>query len=252
MKIDGNFVAVVTGGSSGLGLATVKLLLSLGAKVVIADINAELGETVSKSLKSPFFKMDVTKEENVKALFEFAKKTFGKVSAVVHCAGVVTMGTIIYSKGVASSEEMERLLKINVVGTFNVAKLGAKLMSEQPEVDGERGVIIVVSSVAGIEGQRGQVIYSATKGAVLGMVLPMARDLGKYKIRVMGIAPGVFHTPMGDGLNKKAVDHMITQIPWNRLGEAEEFAKLSQSIIENSYATGTTWRLDGGIRLPYL
>jgi NAD(P)-dependent dehydrogenase (short-subunit alcohol dehydrogenase family) len=149
MKIDGNFVAVVTGGSSGLGLATVKLLLSLGAKVLIADLNTELGNELSVQLKTPFFKVDVSNEENVRELFEFAKKTFGKVSGVVHCAGVVTAGTIIYSKGVASTSEMERLLKINVVGTFNVAKFAAKLMSEQPEVEGERGVIIVVSSVAG-------------------------------------------------------------------------------------------------------
>lgn len=149
MRIDANFVAVVTGGSSGLGLATVKLLLSLKAKVVIADINADLGDTVSKETGSPFFKVDVTNEENVKQLFEFAKKTFGKVDAVVHCAGVVTAGAIIYSKGVASSDEMERLLKINVIGSFNVAKFAAKMMSEQPEVEGERGVIIMVSSVAG-------------------------------------------------------------------------------------------------------
>lgn len=139
-----------------------------------------------------------------------------------------------------------------MVGTFNVAKLAAKMMSEQPEVEGERGAIIVVSSVAGYEGQRGQTIYAASKGAVNGMVLPLARDLGKYKIRVMGIAPGVFHTPMGDGLQKKALEHMITQIPAGRLGQADEFAKVSQAIIENPYATGTTWRLDGGIRLPYL
>ena len=113
---------------------------------------------------------------------------------------------------------MEKLLKINVVGTFNVAKFAAKLMSQQPEVQGERGAIILVSSVAGYEGQRGQVIYAATKGAVNGMVLPLARDLGKYKIRVMAIAPGVFHTPMGDGIQKKAIDHMTAQVPWGRLG----------------------------------
>ena len=252
MKIDGNFVAVVTGGSSGLGLATVKLLLSLGAKVVMADINSDLGKDISNELNTPFFQVDVVKEDSVKQLFEFTKKTFGKVNAVVHCAGVVTAGTIIYSKGVASTEEMERLLKINVIGTFNVAKLAAKMMSEQSEVEGERGVIIVVSSVAGYEGQRGQTIYAATKGAVNGMVLPLARDLGKYKIRVMGVAPGVFHTPMGDGLQKKAVEHMITQIPAGRLGNSDEFAKISKAIIENPYATGTIWRLDGGIRLPYL
>ena len=113
-------------------------------------------------------------------------------------------------------------------------------------------MIIIVSSVAGIEGQRGQVIYAATKGAVNGMVLPMARDLGKYKIRVMAIAPGVFLTPMADGIQKKAIEYMATQIPLGRLGRSEEFAKVAQSIIENPYASGSVWRLDGGIRLPYL
>lgn len=252
MRIDKNFVAVVTGGSSGLGEATVRHFASLGAKVVVADLNDEQGQEVAKQTGSVFFKTNVTNEENVEALFAFTRKTYGRVSAVVNCAGVVTAGTIIYSKGTASTSEMERLLKINVVGTFNVAKFAAKAMSEQPEVEGERGVIILVGSVAGEEGQRGQVIYAATKGAVNAMAMPLARDLGKYKIRVMTIAPGVFHTPMADGLQQKAVDHMITQVPVGRLGRSEEFAKLSAAIVENPYASGSVWRLDGGIRLPYL
>ena len=252
MRIDANLVAVVTGGSSGLGLSTAKLLSGLGAKVVIADINAEQGQEAANQTKGVFFKTNVADENNVKELFEFTKKTYGKVDAVVHCAGVVTAGTIIYSKGVLSTKEMERVLKINVIGSFNVAKFAAKMMSEQPEVEGERGVIIMVSSVAGYEGQRGQVIYSASKGAVNGMVLPMARDLGKHKIRVMAVAPGVFQTPMADALQKKAVDHMCKQIPVGRLGQADEFAKVAQAIIDDPYATGTVWRIDGGIRLPYL
>lgn len=125
-------------------------------------------------------------------------------------------------------------------------------MSEQSEVDGERGVIIVVSSVAGYEGKGGQAVYSSTKGAINSMVLPLARDLAKYRIRVMGIAPGIIQTPMSDRVPKKAIDHMVTQIPWGRVGQADEFAKLAQAIIENSYATGSMWRLDGGIRAPYL
>ena len=145
------------------------------------------------------------------------------------------------------------MLKINVIGTLNVCKYGAKLMSAQPELEsGERGVIINVASVAGFEGQKGQVVYSASKGALIGMTLPMARDLGKFKIRVMTLAPGIFKTPMGDGINEKYLQIMNNNTPLGRLGNPSEFALACEAIIKNPYATGDTWRLDGGIRLPYL
>lgn len=147
---------------------------------------------------------------------------------------------------------MEKVLKINVIGTLNVSKHAAKVMSEQEEVEGERGVIINVASVAGFEGQKGQVVYSASKGALIGMTLPMARDLGKYKIRVMTIAPGIFETPMGSGISKKFLETMLQNTPLGRLGNSTEFALAVEGIIKNPYATGDTWRLDGGIRLPYM
>lgn len=221
MKIDKSLVAVVTGGASGLGLATVELLRSQGANVVIADLNEDLGKEVAERLGCKFFKTNVVDEKNVQELFKFTLQEYKKVHAVVNCAGIIAAGTIIYSKGVVSSELMEKVLKINVVGTLNVSKYGAKIMSEQEELEsGERGVIINVASVAGIEGQKGQVIYSASKGALIGMTLPMARDLGKYKIRVMTIAPGIFKTPMGDGINEKYLKIMMNNTPLGRLGSS--------------------------------
>ena len=170
---------------------------------------------------------------------------------VVNSAGIIAAGTIIYSKGVASSSVMEKVLKINVIGTFNMSKWGAKYMSGQEEVDGERGVIINVASVAGIEGQKGQTIYSASKGAIIGMTLPMARDLGKFKVRVMTVAPGIFMTNMGAGIKKEVVEQLNQVTPLGRMGVAKDFAHVCKAMVENPYATGDVWRLDGGIRLPY-
>lgn len=147
---------------------------------------------------------------------------------------------------------MEDVLKINVIGTLNVCKYAAKVMSQQEEINGERGVLINVASVAGFEGQKGQIVYSASKGAIIGMTLPMARDLGKFKIRVVTIAPGVFDTPMGSGINKKMSENIIANTPLNRVGAPSQFAVTVEAIIKNPYATGDTWRIDGGIRLPYL
>ena len=252
MRIDKSLVAVVTGGASGLGLATVELLRGQGAQVVIADLNEEQGNEVAKRLGCKFFKTNVADEKNVQELFKFTLEHYKKVHVVVNSAGIISAGTTIYSKGVVSSEVFEKVLKINVIGTLNVSKHGAKIMSEQEEKDGERGVIINVASVAGFEGQKGQVAYSASKGAIIGMTMPMARDLGKYKIRVMTLAPGIFMTPMGSGISKKYLETMIANTPIGRLGESPEFAKACEGIITNPYATGDVWRLDGGIRLPYM
>lgn len=203
MRLDKSLVAIVTGGASGLGLATVELLRAQGVQVVIADLNEEQGNEIAKKLNCLFFKTNVADEKNVEQLIKFTVESYKKIHVVVNCAGIVSAGTTIFSKGVVSSEVMEKVLKINVIGTLNVSKHAAKVMSEQKELNGERGVIINVASVAGFEGQKGQVVYSASKGALIGMTLPMARDLGKYKIRVMTIAPGIFETPMGSGISEK-------------------------------------------------
>ena len=220
MKIDKSLVAIVTGGASGLGRATVELLRSMQAQVVIADLNEDLGNELAKKLECEFFKTNVIDEKNVQDLFKFTIEKYKRVHVIVNCAGIISAGTLIYSKGVVSSDVMEKVLKINVIGTLNVSKYGAKIMSEQEEINGERGVIINVASVAGIEGQKGQVVYSASKGALIGMTLPMARDLGKYKIRVMTIAPGIFETPMGSGISQKYIELMNKNTPLGRLGNA--------------------------------
>ncbi len=228
------------------------MLRNQGVQVVIADLNEEQGKEIAKKLGCLFFKTNVADEKNVEQLIKFTVENYKKIHVVVNCAGIIAAGMTIFSKGVVSSENMEKVLKINVIGTLNVSKHAAKVMSEQEEVEGERGVIINVASVAGFEGQKGQVVYSASKGALIGMTLPMARDLGKYKIRVMTIAPGVFETPMGSGINKKFLEIMLQNTPLGRLGNPSEFAIAVEGIIKNPYATGDIWRLDGGIRLPYL
>ena len=252
MKIDKSLVAIVTGGASGLGLATVELLRAQGAQVVIADLNEDQGKEIATRLECKFFKTNVADEKNVQELFKFVQEHYKRVHVVVNCAGVIAAGTTIYSKGVVSSEVMEKVLKINVIGTLNMCKHAAKLMSESEPINGERGVLINVASVAGFEGQKGQVVYSASKGALIGMTLPMARDLGKYGIRVMTLAPGIFETPMGAGISKKYLEIMNANTPLGRLGNPSEFALACEGIIKNPYATGDTWRLDGGIRLPYM
>lgn len=220
--------------------------------MVIADLNTEAGERLAREVGCLFFKTNIIDEENVKALFEFTQKNYTDVHIVVNCAGVLSAGTTLWSKGVLSSEEMMKVLKINVVGTFNVSKYAALHMSKQAEVsEGERGVIVNVASVAGEEGQKGQVVYAASKGAIIGMTLPMARDLGKFGIRVMTIAPGIFQTPMGDHVPAKVGDVLKSNTPLGRMGKPIEFAQLTAAICENSFATGTVWRVDGGIRLPF-
>jgi NAD(P)-dependent dehydrogenase (short-subunit alcohol dehydrogenase family) len=255
MKVEG-LVAVFTGGASGLGRATVEAFSKKNCKVVIADLNQALGDELVKQIgddKAIFVKTDVSNEEDAKNLINAAVNKFGSIHIVVNCAGILSAAPIITSKGVASTDELMKVLKVNVVGTFNMSKWAAARMATQTPLEGgERGVIINVTSVAGIEGQRGQVVYSASKGAIIGMTLPMARDLGRYGIRVVAIAPGIFHTPMGKEVHENIVKALAKSTPLGRLGDPAEFAHFTIAIAENSYLTGSTLRLDGGIRLPYL
>lgn len=257
MKVEG-LVVVVTGGASGLGEATVLRFAGLKCKVVIADLNEEAGNALVEKLggkeNAIFVKTDVSDEKAAENLISEAVKAFGKVDVVVNCAGILSVAMTVTSKGPAKSSEMLRTLKINVIGTFNVTKAAAFQMSKQEPIGDmkERGVIINVASVAGYEGQRGQVCYSASKGAIIAMTLPLARDLGKFGIRVVTLAPGTFITPMGSSINPKVLDDIRKQTPINRLGAVEEFANAAEFMVSNSYMTGETIRLDGGLRLGYL
>lgn len=254
MKLEGS-VAIVTGGASGLGEATVKRLISEGCKVVIADLQEERGKALVDSFgseKSLFVKTNVADEASVQNLIDKTIEKFGGFQIVINSAGVFHNGSILSKK--CTSKDFLRLLSINVVGTFNVSKAAATHMVKQPTLNdkGERGVIITVASVAGFEGQSGQTIYGGTKGAILGMTLPMARDLGKFGVRVVTVAPGPFYTPMGDQIDPKFIDAFNKATPLGRLGDPVEFADICVSACRNSYLTGTSIRVDGGLRLGHL
>ena len=255
MKLE-NLVAIVTGGASGLGEGACQCLSAAGCKVVVADLNKELGEALAKSLKteSIFVQVDVSSEESIRNLIEKTVAAFGAIHIVLNCAGIINATPIVSSRGVATSAEFLKVFNINVLGTFNVSKYAAQQIMKQPVLneEKERGVILNVASVAGFEGQRGQVIYGGSKGAIIGMTLPMARDLGKYGIRVLTIAPGVFMTPMGKGLNPKIQKSLEDQTTLGRLGVPREFGDAVVSLARNSYMTGTTVRIDGGIRLSHV
>ncbi|KRX06002.1 hypothetical protein PPERSA_01080 [Pseudocohnilembus persalinus] len=255
MKIDQNTVALVTGGASGLGEQTVRQLVQLGAKVMIADLNEENGNNMAKELGNQvkFFKTNVTDEENVKNLVEETVKAFGAIHIVVNSAGIISAGKFLNKKGrQIEVKDFMKCIQINVVGTFLVSKYASAQMAKQEYINEqqERGVIIMVASVAAFEGQQGQTTYSASKGALVGMTLPMARDLGVFGIRVVTIAPGLFMTPMGSSLPEKAKVALEKSTALGRLGIPEEFAQMAVSIAQNSYLTGVTIRIDGGIRFP--
>ena len=257
MKIEG-FVAIVTGGASGLGEATVQKLASLKCKVAIADLNEEAGNALVTKLggkeNAIFVKTDVSDEQAAEKLVEETVKAFGAVHIVVNSAGVLSVAPTVSSKGPAKAAEMLRTLKINVLGTFNVSKAAAYQMTKQKPIGEkeERGVIINVASVAGIEGQRGQVCYSASKGAIIGMTLPLARDLGKFGIRVMTIAPSIFKTPMAKDMNDQIEAFFKMLTPIGRIGDPPEFADAVVSLASNSFLTGEVVRLDGGLRLGHI
>ncbi|MFE8699652.1 3-hydroxyacyl-CoA dehydrogenase [Cytobacillus sp. FJAT-54145] len=246
-------IAIVTGGASGLGEATVRNMVKNGGKVAILDLQEdranqlveELGENVI------FFKTNVSSEEDVQKAIDGTIATFGPFNTVVNCAGIGAAEKTV-SKGKAHSfNTFKKVIEVNLVGTFNVIRLAAeKLVANTPNEEGERGVIINTASVAAFEGQIGQVAYSASKGGVVGMTLPIARDLARDGIRVVTIAPGLIETPLFGGLNEQAKAALESQVPFpSRLGRPSEYAHLAQSIIENPMLNGETIRLDGAIRM---
>jgi NAD(P)-dependent dehydrogenase (short-subunit alcohol dehydrogenase family) len=249
MKTTG-IVVVVTGGGSGLGLATAEYMLSLGNKVAVIDLRFD--DTLNPH-PTNFIKVNgsVTSKKDIDAAFKTVVEKFGRIDAVVNCAGVISIGLLVAKKKQyeANENEFEKVLKINVIGTFIVSKAYVDLKIAH---NWDSGVIINISSVASEDGQNGQTIYSASKGAINGMTLPMARELGKYKIRVVTIMPGPIRTKMGDKLTPKAEEALTKSSALGRYGEPIEFAQFVKAIIENEYLTGCNLRLDGGTRTPKL
>ncbi|MCI4674865.1 3-hydroxyacyl-CoA dehydrogenase [Candidatus Mycolicibacterium alkanivorans] len=244
-------VAVVTGGASGLGLATTKALLDEGAKVVILDLPTSKGEEVAKELgdRVKFAPGDVTDEETVTKALDVAE-SLGPLRIVVNCAGTGDAIRVLSKKGVYPLNLFSRVVNINLVGTFNVLRLGAERIAKTDLVGEERGVIINTASVAAFDGQIGQAAYSASKGGVVGMTLPIARDLADKQIRVVTIAPGLFDTPLLAGLPEPARQSLGQQVPHPaRLGKPEEYGALAVHIVENPMLNGEVIRLDGAIRM---
>ena len=251
MIIDSSSVAVVTGGASGLGNATARALHERGAQVVLVDLASSDGAAAAAAIGTGahFVAADVTSADEVAAAMDVAAG-LGAVRVVVNCAGVATPGKVLGRKGVLPLDAFERVIRINLVGTFNVLRLGAEKMSQTEPVEGERGVIINTASVAAFDGQIGQAAYSASKGGVVGMTLPIARDLADKQIRVVTIAPGLFDTPLLAGLPEPAKASLGAQVPHpSRLGKPSEYGALAVHIVENPMLNGEVIRLDGGIRM---
>ncbi|MGV9679345.1 3-hydroxyacyl-CoA dehydrogenase [Nocardia sp. NPDC003482] len=246
-----NAVAVVTGGASGLGLATVRELHGQGAKVVILDLPSSDGEAIAKELGQHvvFAPTDVTNEEQVTAALDTAAE-LGDLRVAVNCAGIGNAIKTVSKKGAFPLADFTKIINVNLIGTFNVIRLAAERISATEPVGEERGVIINTASVAAFDGQIGQAAYSASKGGIVGLTLPVARDLATLKIRVLTIAPGLFHTPLFATLPDEAIASLGAQVPHpSRLGDPKEYAALARHIIENPMLNGETIRLDGAIRM---
>ncbi len=248
-----NCVVMVTGGASGLGEATVKHCVKIGAKVAILDLNAEAGIKLSQEIgeKAYFFEANITDEKIVRNAITKIIQTFGEIHVLVNSAGIALPQKVLTKDSVHLLEIFNEVIQVNLVGTFNVLRLVAEKMAlNKPTVEGERGVIINTASVAAFEGQIGQAAYSASKGGLISMTLPIARKLAVYGIRVVTIAPGAFQTPLFSLLPQEVINRIIETTPFpKRMGYPEEYAKLVQSIVENPMLNGTTIRLDGSIRM---
>jgi NAD(P)-dependent dehydrogenase (short-subunit alcohol dehydrogenase family) len=250
MNVKGQ-AAIVTGGASGLGGATASALAAAGAKVAIFDVQDELGEKKAKELGGLFVKTNVADGASVEASVKTVVEELGAPRVVVNCAGIGRSGRTISKSGPHDLAMFSQVIQVNLIGTFNVIRVAAYALSQaQPMDDGERGVIINTASVAAFDGQIGQAAYSASKGGVVGMTLPIARDLSSLGIRVCTIAPGLFLTPMMMSLPEEAQKSLGAQVPFpSRLGDPKEYAQLAMSIVENHMLNGETIRLDGAIRM---
>ncbi len=243
-------VFIVTGGASGLGEGTARMLAQQGGKVVIADMQADKGEAVAREIGGVFVKCDVSSEADGQAVVAKAV-SLGKLMGLVNCAGIAPAEKTVGKTGPHALAVYTKTIMVNLVGTFNMIRLAADAMSRnEPESTGERGVLISTASVAAYDGQIGQAAYSASKGGVVGMTLPIARDLARSGIRNMTIAPGIFGTPMLFGMPKEVQDALAASVPFpSRLGTPEDYARLARHIFENDMLNGEVIRLDGAIRL---
>ena len=249
-----NKVAIVTGGASGLGEATVRNIVANGGKALIMDLNMEKGKAIVEELgkdKVIFDKTDVTSESQVKEALARAVREFGTVDICINCAGIGIAQKTVSKKGAHDLASFEKVIKINLIGTFNVLRLAAEIMQgNEPNESGERGVIVNTASVAAFDGQIGQVAYSASKGGIVGMTLPIARDLARAGIRCLTIAPGLFLTPLFEGGSPEVIASLESQVPFpSRLGRPSEYGQMVQAIIENPMLNGEVIRLDGAIRM---
>jgi len=252
MEIKG-CTALVTGGASGLGEASVRQLVADGAKVAILDVEEDKGARIAAELKGSviFCKTDVADDTSVKAAVDKAMEAFGGIHIALNCAGVIGPAKVLSKKGPMPIEHFNKVIQINLVGTLSVIKNAAeKMVANTPNADGERGVVINTASVAAFEGQIGQAAYSSSKAGIVGLTLPIAREFADYGIRVVTIAPGLFETPMISGVSDKVRESLIQMVPFpKRLGRPSEFASTVKHIIENPVLNGTTIRLDQAIRM---
>ncbi len=250
----GEVVALVTGGASGLGAATVQELAARGAKVIIADLDAVKGESLAAETpeRVVFVPVDVTNEADVRLAIKEAVDRFGRISVAVNCAGVPDAGKILGRKGPLPLASFNKVIQINLVGTLNVIRLAVEQMvNNTPNAEGEKGVIINTASIAAFDGQVGQAAYAASKGGIVGMTLPIARECADYGIRVATIAPGLFETPLMSGMPPAVKESMAQGVPFpKRLGRPMEYARLVLHIIENPMLNGCCIRLDGALRMP--
>lgn len=252
MRIEDS-VFLITGGGSGLGLAAARQLLGQGGKVLLLDINAEAGQRAAAELGegARFVQADITREEDGRAAVAQALEAFGAVHGLVNCAGIAPAEKVLGRSGVHGLDSFRRTVEVNLIGSFNLLRLAAEAMAQNPpNAEGERGVIVNTASVAAFDGQMGQVAYAASKGGVAAMTLPAARELARSGIRVMCIAPGIFETPMMAGMPQEVRDSLAAGVPFPpRLGRPEEYAALVRHIVENPMLNGEVIRLDGALRM---
>ncbi|MBK5290281.1 MAG: 3-hydroxyacyl-CoA dehydrogenase [Acidobacteriia bacterium] len=252
MRIE-NCVALITGGASGLGAASARMIVEGGGRAALVDRNAELGQAAAAAMGDHafFVEADVTDGASMETAIRSVTGRFGRLNVAMNCAGVGSAQRILGKEGPMSLESFRKVTEVNLIGTFNVSRLAAAAMATNaPDEEGERGVIVHTASIAAYDGQIGQCAYSASKGGVVGMTLPMARDLARHAIRVVTIAPGLFDTPLLAGLPEEARNSLAASIPFPaRLGQPAEYAQLARHIIENRYLNGEVIRLDGSLRM---